>query len=185
MREYLKLGLILMLVGALAALALGVTFTMTKEQIDKQAVIKQNKANSSVLDAKTFTQIKADELKEAGIKLVNEQDKIFEAKNGAILVGYAIVVHPRGYGGLMEIAIGIADSKVNGVSMISNKETPGLGDAVFKPKFIKQYLGKTPKDPVEVKKDIDAVTGATISSKALTKGVRTALDYYKELTVDR
>ena len=181
MKDYLKLGFILMLVGILAALALGITYTATKDAIDKQAIIKQNKANSSVLDASKFEQIKPAQIKEKGIKLDNEQDKIFEAKKGSNRIGYAVLVHPRGYGGLIEMVVGIKEGKVSGVSMVSNKETPGLGSAVFEPKFTKQYMGKTSKDPVEVKKDIDAITGATISSKALTKGVRVALDYYKKL----
>ncbi len=181
MRDYLKLGLSLMMVGVIAAAILGLTFTLTKDKIDEQAIIKQNKANSSVLKAENFKIISPAGIKSMSLKLANEQDKIFEASNNGSKIGYAMVVHPRGYGGLIEVVVGVKDGKVSGISMVSHKETPGLGDAVFGEKFTSQYIGLSPKDPVEVKKDIDAITGATISSKALTKGVRTALDYYEKI----
>jgi len=183
MRDNLRIGLTLMIICLVAAGALGVTYVFTKGQIDKQIKIKQDAANIQALPvAKIFKQVNPAQIKKKGIKLVNEQDKIFQGLNGDSNAGYTFVVHPRGYGGIMEVAVGIsAEGKVKAVVIILNRETPGLGDQAFKPNFIKQFIGSSPKDKVEVKKDIDAVSGATISSKGLTKGVRTALDYYKKI----
>lgn len=183
MRDYFRLGFILMLICVIAAGVLGLTYTLTKDQIAKQAQAKQDAANSSALSvAKTFKQINAAEIKKKRLKLDNEQDKIFLALSGGSRVGYTFIVHPRGFGGLMEVAVGISsDGKVKGVSIVSHKETPGLGDQVLQDKFKRQFIGRSPSDRVEVKKDIDAISGATFSSKGLTKGVRVALDYFERL----
>jgi len=182
MRDNLRVGLVLMIVCLVAAASLGLTYVLTKNQIDKQIKIRQDAGNIKALSvAKTFKRIDVAQIKKRGIKLDNEQDKIFQGLNGSKSAGYTFIVHPRGYGGIMEIAVGINGGEVKGVVVISNAETLGLGDQALEPVFIKQFIGRTPKDKVEVKKDIDAVSGATISSKGLTKGVRTALDYYKKL----
>ena len=65
--------------------------------------------------------------------------------------------------------------RVKGMKILSQRETPGLGTNVEKPKFQKQFIGKGMKDAIEPKKDIDAITGATISSRAVCEGVKTVL----------
>lgn len=182
MRDNLRVGFILMIVCIIAAGGLALTYVLTKDQITKQIQAKQDAANKSALsNAQTFKLLSPAEVKNKGLRLDNEQDKIFTAFNGS-KIGYAVLVHPRGYGGIMEVAVGIStDGKVKGVSIVSHLETPGLGGRVTENTFLKQFIRLTPSDPVEVRKDVDAISGATISSKALTKGVRTALDYYKKL----
>lgn len=182
MRDYFRLGFTLMVICIIAAGTLALTYVLTKDQIAKQIQAAQDAANKSALSsAKTFKQLSPAEIKNKELNLDNEQDKIFIALNGK-KVGYAFLVHPRGYGGVMEVAVGIStDGKVKGVGIVSHKETPGLGDQVVKSNFIKQFIGRSVTDAVEVRKDIDALSGATISSKALTKGVRVALDYFKKL----
>jgi electron transport complex protein RnfG len=54
-------------------------------------------------------------------------------------------------------------------------ETPGLGTKAFSPQFLGQFVGKSVKDPIKPKEDIDAITGATITSRAVCKGVKSAL----------
>ena len=90
--------------------------------------------------------------------------------------GKAISVSPRGYSGPIEMLVGVdPKGKVSGVKILSQRETPGLGAGIVKPSFLKQFIGKSSKDPIEPKKDIDAITGATISSRAVCEGVRDAL----------
>jgi len=90
--------------------------------------------------------------------------------------GRAILVTPQGYGGKIELLVGIDElGKVSGVKVISHKETAGLGAGIEKPAFLAQFKGKTVKDALEPKKDIDAITGATISSRAVCAGVKQAL----------
>jgi electron transport complex protein RnfG len=94
--------------------------------------------------------------------------------------GKAIAVSPRGYSNTINLLVGIdARGKVIGIKVLGQQETPGLGANIVKPEFLKQFIGKSARDPIEVKNDIDAITGATISSRAVCKGVREALEKTK------
>ena len=96
--------------------------------------------------------------------------------------GYAIEVHPSGFNGEITMMVGVGkDGAVLGMSIVSQTETAGLG-AVSAAKtsageaFRNQYVGKT--GTLAVTKDggeIDAITGATITSRAVTAGVNAAL----------
>ncbi|MFA6548841.1 MAG: FMN-binding protein [Candidatus Margulisiibacteriota bacterium] len=91
--------------------------------------------------------------------------------------GKAVAVSPRGYSSTINLLVGIdAQGKVIGIKVLDQKETPGLGASIVKPDFLKQFIGKSARDPIEVKNDVDAITGATISSRAVCKGVREALE---------
>ncbi|MDR1564812.1 MAG: RnfABCDGE type electron transport complex subunit G [Oscillospiraceae bacterium] len=102
-------------------------------------------------------------------------------------VGYVIIASSTGYGGEIKLMVGInAEGVVQGVEILSMSETPGLGANAKKDKFISQYKGKDAnKGELKVSKDggeIDAITAATISSRAVTQGVNQALERYKELS---
>jgi len=100
--------------------------------------------------------------------------------------GKAVSVSPRGYSGPINMIVGVDKSgKVVGIKILNQTETPGLGADVVKPKFLNQFIGKTGKDPIEPKKDIDTITGATISSRAVCKGVKEALEKAKGLPAGR
>ncbi|MDD5593972.1 MAG: FMN-binding protein [Candidatus Margulisbacteria bacterium] len=94
--------------------------------------------------------------------------------------GRAINISIRGYSGDIEMLVGVGPSgEVTGVKIVSQHETPGLGANIVKPAFLSQFTGKTAKDPIEPKKDIDAITGATISSRAVCVGVKNALEKFQ------
>jgi electron transport complex protein RnfG len=91
-------------------------------------------------------------------------------------VGLVVKVAPRGYSSEIVMLVGVdPELRVKGMKILSQRETPGLGANVEKPKFQKQFIGKGVKDTIEPKKDIDAITGATISSRAVCEGVKTVL----------
>jgi len=93
--------------------------------------------------------------------------------------GKAVSVSPRGYSGPINMMVGVDRSgTVIGIKILNQTETPGLGANVVKTKFLNQFIGKTAKDQIEPKKDIDAITGATISSRAVCKGVKDALEKF-------
>ena len=107
--------------------------------------------------------------------------EVYRAENG----GVAMKVMGTGYGGDMEMAVGIdADGNVTGVSIISHGETPGLGAKATEADFIDQYSGKNAKETLTVVKgdaaenEISAISGATITSRGVTEGVNEALQYY-------
>ncbi|MBR6620191.1 MAG: RnfABCDGE type electron transport complex subunit G [Clostridia bacterium] len=102
-------------------------------------------------------------------------------------IGYVFTTAAKGYGGDVKIMVGVnADGTVAGVQILSLSETPGLGMNATKPSFLEQFIGKTlgiavnKNEPAE--NEIKALTGATITSKAVTSAVNTALEYYAEIT---
>ena len=101
-------------------------------------------------------------------------------------VGYVVTTTDKdGYGGNIQITVGIMkDGTINGISILSISETAGLGMRAEEPEFYGQYSDKK-TDKFVVDKDggsgeqIDALSGATITSRAVTGAVNTALGYYQ------
>ena len=181
MKENIRLGLILLLITGIAGFLLGGAYEITKAPIataidaDKQAAMKE------ILPT-------ADKFENADVN-IEGNEKISEVNvglKGTEIAGYAIKVAPKGYAGPVEIMVGIStDGKVTGIKILSHTETPGLGANAPKPKFSGQFKDKPTKDKLEVVKiapskenQIQAITGATITSKAVTLGVNDAIDFY-------
>ena len=101
--------------------------------------------------------------------------------------GYAVEVVPAGFGGGITMMVGIADGKVTGISVISHAETPGLGAVAAATNakgnaFRVQFEGLTGGIFVgEGDNGITAISGATITSKAVVNGVNAALEYVQNL----
>lgn len=181
MKENLKLGFILFVVTALAGLFLGGAYTITKEPIEKQALVEKNQAMQEILpSAETFEGLNVDLSEETAVREVNKGIK------GNEVVGYAIRVTPKGFGGLINIMVGISsDGKIGGIKILSHGETPGLGANATNISFYGQYKDKSTKSKLEVVKtgaskenQIQAITGATITSRAVTNGVNEAIDFF-------
>jgi electron transport complex protein RnfG len=101
---------------------------------------------------------------------------IYEGYAGESLVGLAVQVAPRGYSGEVRMLVGVdRDLRVKGLKILAQRETPGLGTEILKPKFTGQFIGKGTTDLLEPKKDIDVITGATISTRAVSEGVKMVL----------
>ncbi len=191
MRDYLRLTGILLIVCIIAAGLLGVTNAITSEKIEEQIVRANDEARREVLSAATeFSKVNENEIDE----IINKSEydiisEIYEGKNEGETIGYTVKTSPKGYGGTMEIIIGISiNGNVEGVKVGENSETPGLGKNAASPKFQEQYIGKDWDNGVELIKhglakddEIVAIAGATITSTAVTDGVNRALDLIKEL----
>jgi electron transport complex protein RnfG len=177
-----KLVLVLAIVCVIAAGGLALTYAATEKQIavqeEKQMMESNLKALPLIKSSEGFKE-RTDLVKEVK-KQEKDVVKVFEGSKDGKTVGWVVQVGPRGYGGPLIFAVGIdSRGKVTGMAIIDNKETPGLGQNVQKPEFQEQFIGKSAKDALEVKKDIDALTGATISSKAVTLGVKEAVQAVK------
>ena len=101
-------------------------------------------------------------------------------------VGYCMEVLPSGFGGTLTVVVGInTDGTVAGAKVTSHAETPGLGaKAQADPTWIPQFAGKPADGSLAVTKDgsdIVPITGATITSRAVTKAVNTAASYVQSL----
>jgi len=94
--------------------------------------------------------------------------------------GRAIAVDPAGYSGPIEMLVGIGDDgRVKGVKILKISETPGLGLNADNSRFLSQFKGKTVDDKLKAKFDVQAITGATITTQAVADGVREALEEFR------
>lgn len=188
MKEIIKLGMILLIICGVSAVLLGFTNEITKTQIQNQREIESQKKRLEVLSkADNFKLLEKDRLE----KITSSNDKIKEVYEGykdGNLVGYVVKTTPTGFGGAVEVITGIdVDGKITGVRVGSHQETPGLGANATLPSFYSQYDGKSIEKPLSVAKNsptenqIQAISGATITSDAVTTGVNYAIDAVKSL----
>lgn len=105
-------------------------------------------------------------------------------------VGFAYVGEAAGYGGIVKIMVGVDHNTelISGLAVLEHAETPNLGSKIEDESFRKQFVGKGLNDPIAVGQDIDKITGATVSSVAVTEAVRAdyalALEAYKEAVLN-
>jgi electron transport complex protein RnfG len=171
----LCLGLISIAMSA----ALGVVYSITKdpiEQAQKQKEIQALKEVLPVFDNDPLENAKAD-----------GELTIYEATNQGQPAGYAVKTFTdKGFSGRFTLMVGFrADGSINNIVVLDQKETPGLGNKMKEPGFKDQFSNlniSTLKDKrIKVKKDggtIDAITAATISSRAFCDAVQKAWDAY-------
>lgn len=164
---WIVLGIIVLV--ATAAL-MGTNF-LTADTIEQQSLAKADAARRGVMpDAEEFVTLPLAE----GAAV----DDCYEAVAGGETVGYTSQVTVKGYGGPVEIIVGVdMNGAVTSISVGGSdfSETAGVGDRVKGEEFRSQFEGVTA--PVTIGGNIDAITGATISSTAVTRGVDTAVSY--------
>lgn len=103
---------------------------------------------------------------------------VYIAREQNAAVGYAFEDTVIGKWGLIHYLVGLDTSgAVSRIIILDYQEIRGR--PIAKPRFLRQYKGKTVRDPLQLRKDIDGVTGATISSGSLTEGVRKILYIYE------
>lgn len=184
-KDMFKLGLNLLIISAVAALLLALTNSVTASTIAQRNEQANGEARKLVLEsAQDFEEVK--DVKTDNSKGV-EVSEIYEAKDASgNTVGYTLKVLPSGYGGTIELMVGIDSAKgqVSGINVVSNSETAGLGAKSTDPEFSDQYKGK-PLEELSVLKngtpgdtEIKAISGATITSTAVTNGVDAAIEVY-------
>ena len=195
MNNILKNTMILTSITVVSGLLLGVVYGITKEPIARaQENTKQEAFRTVLADASSFEDYEGFDADEAA-ELLQENgytsDTVTEVVEGTDssgeTVGYVInVTSSEAYDGELQLSVGIAtDGTVKGVEMLSISETAGLGmkadEAEFKDQFkdkqVDQFSytksGETGDDK------IDAISGATITTNAVTNAVNSALVYYQ------
>lgn len=175
--DVFKAIIVLTVVCLVISAALAVTNFMTKDKIAEMEKQSSIEAMESLIPGGKFA--KADTSKIKGI----EDAEIYVATKGDKTLGYIITTVAKGYsGGDVKVMTAVSpQNKIIGVNILSaSDETPGLGQNVTKPAFYEQFIGKT--SGVNCVKNgasgnqINAVTGATITSKAVTSAISEALD---------
>jgi len=178
----LKLGIILFLIVSVSTLALSVVNYITKDIIvQKNAELQDNARRNVMADADSFEIVE-------DYKPVSEYvTEVYTAYTGKNRIGYCVNISPVGYGGKIDMIVGINDNfTVSGVNIVSMSETAGLGANSVKPEFLDRYKGKTQgmtvvKSPTDDTNTINALSGATITSKAVTEGVNLAIAEAKNI----
>jgi electron transport complex protein RnfG len=175
----------LVVVCLISAIALSQVYTITQNKIEKQKTETMlSNLNLVLPNASRFDCLRQnqDVLQALWIGFDQQGQK----------VGIVFKVAPRGYGGPIETLVGVDTNQIiTGIHIASAaeglKETPGLGLKVREDWFRNQYINKT-KNEMKLKRDggeIDAITAATISSRAVTDGIRHGFEMYeKYLTPD-
>lgn len=174
----LKPGIVLGIIALSVGLLLSVANFFTKDTIAAAKAKEITNALSQVLPAAQSFEEMAPEGADAMVTT------LYVGKDASgETAGYCVQTQPSGYGGAIVMMVGIAkDGSVQGVSITESSETPGLGALASEDKFKKQYEGLT--EPAQVNKDggdIEAISGATITSRAVTSGVNAALETVRPL----
>lgn len=183
---------ILLVITLAAGLLLGLVYQITKEPIAVQKEkAKQEACKAVFAEAASFTEVEliepdAQEWAAAGFAQ-ETVDEVMEAQDasGAVL-GYVITVTTKeGYGGDIRFTIGITkDGTVNGIAILEIAETAGLGmraEEVLAPQFAAKNVEKFEysKSGAAADNQIDAISGATITTNAVTNGVNAGLYYFQ------
>ena len=183
------------LIGTISGLALGAVHDITKKPIEETAEKNKKEAFAEVFPGDySYVEdenIDIDEANSEADGLYSAKadiDEIIEVKSGDTVVGHILIVTAHdGYAGDVQMAIGIdSDCVITGVNMLTIKETTGLGmEAKDDPDFTAQYVGKevdsfaVTKTGATADNEINAISGATITSKAVTNAVNKALIFAK------
>lgn len=173
-------AIVLLLVAGIITALLAGTNSLTKDKIVEQNTKKQIETLQTVLPS-------FDKYEEQSTK---DGEKYYIAKsNDGAIIGYAFITANNGYGGAVSVMTGITvDDKISGVAILEHGETPGLGANATKEDFRNQYKNISTENNLSVKKDggtIDAITGATITSRAVTNSVNDAITLYNEVKGDK
>lgn len=185
MKETIKLGFILLVITMISAGILGMSNHITAEKIGEI----ENKANYAALE-QIFVDGNKFELLETGkldkIKETNDSvGEIFEVYNGDNLIGYAVKTISSGYKGNIVIMTGFSiEGKLEGMLVLEQTETPGLGAKSAEPSFTDHFRNKSiDSEIVAVKEpskdnEVQAISSATVTTNAVIAGVNSAREVF-------
>lgn len=169
-------------VTLVASALLGGVYALTIAPIDAAMAAKTNNAIASV--SPEFNNDPSAEL--FIVEFGGKNYRVYPAIKDGVYSGFAIETFASGFGGRILLMVGFNISgEINGISVLSHTETPGLGDKIepAKGNFSLQFQGKNPESfKLVVKKDggdVDAITASTITSRAYCDAVTVAWEVYK------
>lgn len=194
-KTLVKDALILFVITAVAGLLLGWIYSITEEPIAKQKQKQKEEAYQTVFaDAESFAPYDASDAEQvlstggydASAVTI---DEVMTAVKNSETVGYVMTITDHeGYGGDIQLTLGIQkDGTVNGISFLSISETAGLGMKAKEPEFYEQFAGKNvepfqyTKNGATADNEIDALTGATITTNAVTNAVNGGICYFHSI----
>ena len=185
----IKLTVTLFLTCAVVAGMLGAVNMVTKDKIAAINLEKTQVAMKAVVadpDNSTFSDALAlsDDMTAAALAGGGTLTEAYEVLVGGAPAGHALKIVASGSQGSIEMMVGLdAEGAVTGVSIVKHSETAGIGTKVADNELnnagvgvLDQFVGKSGADmPLNVGSNVDAITGATVSTKGVTAGVNAAL----------
>ncbi len=179
---FITMTLSLLIITLIAGISLGFINDITNGPKAKAKLERKVNALKQVLPE--FNNDVVSEVQLIKLEKVKDSTEIYQGKMNDKNTGTAIVgSSEKGFSGLIKIMVGFnPDGTINNISVLEQKETPGLGTKIKDDKFIKQYRGKNPSNyDIRTKKDggkIDALTGATITTRAFSEATQQAYDVF-------
>ncbi|PKM95917.1 MAG: electron transporter RnfG [Firmicutes bacterium HGW-Firmicutes-1] len=181
MKELIKNALILFAITLVGTILLAISYQVTEEPIKLQKAKQTAAANETVMPGADF-----EPLVDLDLTKHEKIDSIFAAKNADEIVGYTFkLITDEGYNSGLEIIVGISlEGSVTGVDIVKSSETPGLGAKADDPEFKGKFTDKPLSELTVVKgsaaneNEIESISGATITSRAVANAVNEAINYY-------
>lgn len=185
-KDTIIITMITLVAGFLLSLVQGIT---AKPIANQEALAKEQAYKAVFADADSFEQVSLEDAKleayldEQGYAAQTVDETMVALDSGGSQLGYAFTVTTsEGYGGDIKFAIGIReDGTMNGISILSISETAGLGMKANTDAFKNQFKDKNvdkmeyTKNGASAENQIDAISGATITTNAMTNGVNAGL----------
>lgn len=176
--EIITVALKLMVIALVVTAALAAVNEVTKDRIAAASLKAKQEALEESLPGATFSEVPPPE-----DGFGNAIESVYTAETGGELTAYAVIAKTQGFGGEIRLLV-LADAdtlKILSVTHLSDSETPGIGTKVFAKKILDSYKGATgniafSENPAV---GVQAVSGATITSKAVLNGVNEALELLK------
>lgn len=172
-KDIIKIALNLTFACLISGCIIAGTYFVTADTAIKASLEIRNETMMTMVEEST------------SIKEIEGKDEWYEVYKDSELLGYIVPSQTKGYGGAIELLVAVGqDLNVITYKIITSKETPGLGDNAAKEPFASQFIGKSlehltvTKDASDTE-DIQAISGATITSKAVTLGVKNAVEEVK------
>lgn len=171
----------LVLISIVAALLLSITYVPTQEQLKKNEAEAMNNQLSIVMPQATFEPVYGSDIDpNTGEKTI----LYYQAKDSSgALIGYAFIGKSQGHKGEVAVIGGIDPqySKLTGITILSQEETPGLGSRITESQWISQFKD-IPIENIKLKNSggsIDSITGATVSSEAVINALNNKIESIK------
>lgn len=162
MKDIIKPALVLAVITTVAAVLLSFTYVVVEPKIAAQGDADLKEALRQVMP-------EADDFELVG-------DELYEAYSSGEKVGNVVVAYGPGYSSEIKTLVGVDnDKKVTSIKVLYQVETPGLGTKIEEDSFTGQFSGKEASELV-LGEGIDAITGATVSSKAVADSVKEAIE---------
>lgn len=184
-KAYAKFGLVLAAYAAAACALLAVTQTLTKAAKEKQDAIRTKESLGEIFpDLESFETLA--DFKPAEPDAAMSVAYAIAVKQKDVVIGVAVAAVGKSYSGNATVLVGVGlDNRIEGVRILELNDTPGLGQKAKAPNYFidkktrtttwfGQFAGKGADAPLEVNKDVVAITAATISSRSLSRIVKYA-----------